>query len=289
MPFPPEYYLIGAQKSGTTTLAYLLSQHPNVCVSNPKEPQFFTYNWNKGLAWYQHKFSNYKDAVCIDASTTYSMAPLTAKTNSRNCQKCFQDVPEKIYSVNPSAKFIYLLRDPVERTYSGYWHNYTRGLEQKSFGKAIKEDSFYLDVSDYYGQVVLWLKYFPIESFLFILFEDMKKAPERVAKDCFKFIGVESEDIQTRLTEARYRSSHVNVVGRQFNRLFSYLDYFGLHTPSFLSFISVRKFIRELTTNSERPIPKMREQERIFLCEYFSEKKHKLELLSKLSLNQWQA
>lgn len=41
MPFPPEVFLIGAQKAGTTTLAYLLSQHPNICVAKNKEPHFF--------------------------------------------------------------------------------------------------------------------------------------------------------------------------------------------------------------------------------------------------------
>ena len=44
MSFPPEVYLIGAQKAGTTTLAYLLSQHPNICVAKTKEPHFFFFD-----------------------------------------------------------------------------------------------------------------------------------------------------------------------------------------------------------------------------------------------------
>ena len=59
MSFPPEVYLIGAQKAGTTTLAYLLSQHPDICVAKNKEPHYFTGNSSKDLACYQKQFPNY--------------------------------------------------------------------------------------------------------------------------------------------------------------------------------------------------------------------------------------
>lgn len=285
MSFPPEFYLIGAQKSGTTTLAYLLDQHPNICVAKSKEPHFFTTNWHKGISWYQEEFANYKDTICIDASTTYSMAPLSVD-NSRNTKKYLQGVPERIYSINPNAKFIYLLRDPVERTYSAYWHYVTNGREQRKFREAIGDDYFYLDVSNYYKQLSLWLEYFPIESFLFLLFEDMKKSPVQVAKECFKFIGVDSKNIQVHLEEAKNQSKYVNSVGRQFNRLFKTLDYSGL---GYLAPSSGRGFIHKLTTDYNKSLPKMKEKDRLFLREYFSEQKYKLELITGLPLGQWQA
>lgn len=286
MSFPPDVYLIGAQKSGTTTLTHLLSQHPNICIGKRKEPHFFTYNWSKGLAWYQDKFSLCENAVCIDASTSYSMAPLNVQENI-NVKKYLQNVPQKIYSVNPKAKFIYLLRDPVERTYSGYWHRVNRGREQKSFGEVIAQnDCFYLDVSNYYGQLALWLEYFPIESFLFVLFEDMKTNSTQIAKECFNFIGVESENIPLSLGAARNKSTYVNVFGRHCNRLFKTLDHSGFDylAPSY-----IRGFIHKLTTDNDRGLPKMSDTERTFLRTYFSENKPKLELLTNLSLSQWQA
>lgn len=284
MSFPPDFYLIGAQKSGTTTLAYLLSQHPNVCVAKSKEPHFFTTNWCKGLSWYQDEFSNYENVVCIDASTTYSMAPLSVE-NSRSAKKCLHGVPQRIYSINPNAKFIYLLRDPVDRVYSAYWYYIAKGREQQRISKAIRDDYFYLDVSNYYGQLALWLEYFPIESFLFILFEDMKQNYEQVVKDCFKFMELDyKHDIH--LEKARNKSRQVNIIGRQFNRVFYTLDRsgFGYVAPSY-----VRGFIHRITTDYNRVFPKMQEKDRKFLCEYFAEKKHKLALLTKLSLSEWQA
>ena len=96
MSFPPEVYLIGAQKAGTTTLAYLLSLHPDICVARTKEPHFFTTYLYKGLDWYKSNFANYENSVCLDASTTYSMAPLS-ENNSRNRTSNLKDVPQKIY------------------------------------------------------------------------------------------------------------------------------------------------------------------------------------------------
>ncbi len=179
MSFPPEVYLIGAQKAGTTTLAYLLSQHPNICVAKNKEPHYFTGNSGKNLAWYQKQFPNYENTLCIDASTSYSFAPLSSD-NSYRTKNCFHNIPQRIHSLNPNAKLIYLLREPIARTYSGYWHSFNTGREHRSFWEAISNDYFYLDVSNYYGQLTLWLEYFPLESFLFLLFEDLKKNPEQV-------------------------------------------------------------------------------------------------------------
>jgi hypothetical protein len=65
MSFPPESYLIGAQKAGTTTLAYLLDQHPHVTVARTKEPHFFTDNWDRGLGWYKKQFPDSPDACYI--------------------------------------------------------------------------------------------------------------------------------------------------------------------------------------------------------------------------------
>ncbi len=285
MSFPPEVYLIGAQKAGTTTLAYLLSQHPNICVAKTKEPHFFSTYWHKGLAWYETNFSNYENAICIDASTTYSMTPLS-ENNSRNRMSHLKDVPQRVYSVNPNAKFIYLLREPVDRIYSAYCYYVMNGREYDNFENAIKDESFYLDVSNYYGQLSLWLEYFPLDSFLFILFEDMKKNPLKVVEQCFKFIGVDADNIQIDIGEPKNQSRYVNPLGRRINRIFKELDYAGC---SFLAPSSVRKFVRRLTTNDKKSFPKIPEKERALLQEYFSEKNRQLALLTGLSLSQWQS
>ncbi len=283
MSFPPEVYLIGAQKAGTTTLAYLLAQHPDICVAKNKEPHYFTGNSGKSLAWYQKQFPNSENTLCIDASTSYSFAPLSSD-NSYMSKECFHNIPQRIYSLNPHAKFIYLLREPVARTYSGYWHSFNTGREHRNFFDAIENDRFYLDVSDYYGQLSLWLKYFPLESFLFLLFEDLKQNPEQVVKSCFEFLKLNSDDIILNLSEHRNKTQNVSLVGRKFNRIFKKLDYSGL---GFMAPSLVRNLVKEYTKCSNQKSSQSSAKERTFLCEYFTEKNLNLANLTGLTLSQW--
>ena len=283
MSFPPDVYLIGAQKAGTTTLAHLLSQHPEICVAKNKEPHFFTGNSAKGLDWYRQQFSDC-DAVCLDASTSYSFAPLS-QNNSYMAKKQFHNIPQRIHALNPQAKFIYLLRDPVARVYSGYWHSFNTGREQKSFSEAIARDSFYLDVSDYYSQLNLWLEYFPIESFLFLLFEEMKHNPETTVKTCCQFLKIDPNRVEVKL-EHRNKTANVNCVGRKFNRVFKKLDYSGV---GFLAPSLFRKFVHQRTINSNVRLPEVPPQQREFLREYFAEKNRNLAQLTGLTLSQWQS
>jgi hypothetical protein len=284
MSFPPEVYLIGAQKAGSTTLAYLLSQHPDICVAKNKEPHYFTGNSFRSWDWYQGQFLNQENTLCLDASTSYSFAPLSSN-NSYMAKKCFHNIPQRIHSINPNAKFIYLLRDPVARTYSSYWHSFNTGREHRSFGEAIRKDYFYLDVSNYYGQISLWLEYFPLKSFLFLLFEDMKNNPQQVVEKCFEFLELDGENISINLQEHRNKTENVNLIGRKFNRIFKNLDYsgFGFLAPSL-----VRNFIREHTLNYNQSLPKISDNERGFLGDYFANKNYDLALLTQLNLDKWQ-
>lgn len=285
MPFPPEAYLIGAQKAGTTTLAYLLDQHPLVTVSRPKEPHFFTHNRDKGLDWYEKQFPNSSNYVLVDASTSYAMAPL--KTYGHDQQReDYRGVPSRVFSANPDAKLIYSLRDPVERTYSGYWHNVRMGNESRNFTTALLHDSFYLDVSDYHGQLSLWLKYFPLTSFFFVLFEDLRKNPEHVAKECWDFLNVDGEAVSVQLDSAKNQSRQVNWAGRKMNRIAnSYPAARNALRP-----VVPRKIwnlLRKVNTGSA-PIPVMEKKDREFLLGHFRDKNRDLAALINQPLDEWQ-
>jgi hypothetical protein len=287
MSFPPEAYLIGAQKAGTTTLAYLLDQHPHISVARPKEPHFFTHNWDKGLDWYAEQFPDSSDAVCMDASTSYSMAPLTKGSRpNRRKDEDYEGVPARVSSINPGAKFIYLLRDPVERTYSGYWHNVRMGREDQEFRTALLNNPFYLEVSDYHGQLLPWLDHFPLRSFFFALFEDIKEAPERVARDCCRFLGVDEEVASIRLDSAKNQGYRVGWMGRGINRITA--TYPSLRTAlKPLVPKSIETLLNSVRAGSE-PIPAMKEEDREFLIGYFRERNQELERLIGTPLDRWQ-
>src|SRR6266576_1441922 len=93
--FPPEALIIGAQKSGTTTLAYLLNQHPMIELADRKETDFFTDNWERGIDWYRSCFLQQK-AILMDASVGYTMADV-----GPNAPPDADIVPKRISEISP--------------------------------------------------------------------------------------------------------------------------------------------------------------------------------------------
>ncbi len=292
MAFPPDVYLIGAAKAGTSTLANLLDQHPRVVVSQPKEPHFFTLNWDRGLGWYASKFPNSAHSVCIDASTTYSMAPLAGTESGWLDYDKYVGVPEKVYSISPNARFIYILRNPISRTYSAYWADIRGGDKKRDFRTAIRENAFYLDVSNYHGQLSVWLNCFPLENFFFVLFEDLTEAPELVARQCLKFLG-EEEPAELRMERPLNTGYRGTWVGRGVNRVvnsslrkrprvWDTLVTLQSNTPE-----SIRVRFDKIRRGS-KPIPAIKDEDREFLSGYFREKNQALEDLIGIPLDRWQ-
>ena len=126
----PDYLLIGAQKSGTTSLYKYLVSHPEVHRCLRKEVGYFDdQNFNRGLAWYLAHFPIKSSAgfqqVTGEATPRYYYSP---------------QVPQRVHSVVPQAKLIILLRNPVERAHSHYWHLFNTGREQRPFAKAVEDE-----------------------------------------------------------------------------------------------------------------------------------------------------
>ncbi|HKJ87522.1 MAG TPA: sulfotransferase domain-containing protein [Gammaproteobacteria bacterium] len=188
MPFPPDVFLIGAQKAGTTTLAEILDSHPGVTLSDPKEPHFFTKNLHLGWDWYRECFPGGEDKILVDASTSYAAGPLDEGRRGIP----LDGVPELIHEVRPEAKFIYMVREPVSRTYSAYWHDVRLGLEDLPFWEALEREPMYLELSDYAAQLRKYLELFDLESFAVLTFEEFKDDPVGVANRCFELMGLET-------------------------------------------------------------------------------------------------
>lgn len=189
--FPPQAYLIGAQKAGTTFLANLLAAQPGVCVASPKEPDFFTRHRERGLDWYRGRFAEPEGRLLLDASTSYAAAPLAAYAASGNGAKSrYSGVPEAICAIAPSARFIYLVRNPADRVHSAYWHDVRAGNETRPIEQALAADSLYLRSTDYLGQLRLYLTYFPRDAFLILRFEDLVRAPLQTLCRTCDFLGL---------------------------------------------------------------------------------------------------
>ena len=183
----PNFIIVGAMKSGTSTLRDLLSLRDDVFIP-PGEVHFFTnpQNYARGLEWYASLFESANGAAAIGEKTpTYSYVPECA---------------DRIHQHLPDVKLVWLFRNPVARTYSHYWHSVKNGSERLSFREAIEREPQrivhdrwrgYQLRSVYHLQVENYLRVFPMEQMHFVVFEQLLKDPQRRVNDLLTFLGIE--------------------------------------------------------------------------------------------------
>ena len=175
----PNFFCLGAAKSGTTTLYDILRQHPEIYIPNFKEPHFFDIpeNFENGLEWYERNY--YKKA---DKKIITDFTPSYLFTES---------APKRIFkSLGKDIKFLVIFRNPVDRAYSHYLHSKRDNHEIEIFEEALElevsrlkkyKDQFdylsylrhsYLQQGLYAEMIARYLQYFSLDNFLFIHFED---------------------------------------------------------------------------------------------------------------------
>ncbi len=213
MSFPPDAFIIGAQRAGTTSLSALLDQHPKIVLSTPKEPDFFSVNWESGLDWYRSCFRRL-DAILIDASVGYSMAKSSTLLGDRP-----DVVPSRIHEVSPQARFVYMVRDPAERCYSAYWHEVRAGRERLSLHEAVDRSHYYVMASFYYQQIKLFLNFFPLDRFLIVSFAEFARDPLLVARKCSEFFGGERDEFAFHREEPRNQAFLYSPLGLKLRNL----------------------------------------------------------------------
>ncbi len=221
--FPPRAFIIGAQKSGTTYLAGLLDQSPQICVSNPKEPHFFSQHYDKGIDYYRSCFPNADAKVMIDASTTYSFLRPHDQLTAPIAPGVVDPIPERIAKLRPDARIIYILRHPVERAISALKHKLRDVPVTERPVKlldALREDPMFVLIGRYGDQIERYLEVFDREQILLLKFDDLRKDPATVVNTCLEFLECEYFHVDTkRNPESRHAASSYNTLGRLLRRL----------------------------------------------------------------------
>lgn len=167
----PNLFIIGAAKCGTTSLHNHLARHPDIFMSEPKEPGFFTpavgyYPTDRD--WYAGLFENAGDARYRgESSTHYTKHPVLRGAADRIAAY-----------VDERPRFLYLMRDPVERAISHYWHDVRKHSEHRPLRQAIRDNPEYLAVSHYAMQLDPYFQRFGPESVFATTFEALVERSE---------------------------------------------------------------------------------------------------------------
>ena len=180
----PDFIVTGAMKCGTTSLHYYLDLHPEIFMSKQKELDFFIAerNWDRGIGWYESNFSS-DSKVNGESSTSYSKYPSIRR------------VPQRMHSVVPKVKLIYVVRDPIERIISHYIHEYAQGREARLLDEAlaIPKNNPYVDTSRYYLQLLQFLEFYNFDRILVITAEDLRDRRFSTLRKVFRFLNVDDQ------------------------------------------------------------------------------------------------
>ncbi|HEC92398.1 MAG TPA: hypothetical protein ENI51_05310 [Candidatus Atribacteria bacterium] len=271
----PNFVIPGAQKSGTTALRIYLAQHPEIYMAS-KEIHFFNReeNYKKGIEWYEKFFDGWNGEKAIGEKTPEYMYN--------------ENVPERICKILPDVKLIFVLRNPVDRAYSHYWHNVRMGQEFLSFEEALQreEESIknpeykniysYKDKGKYILQIKRFARYFSKSQMLFVLAEDLKENREETLKKILEFLKVETDFSFKDLTE-----KHVGGAPRSmFLARLAGNKYIKNHRL-------LRDLIKKINTK-KGAVPPMKGETRRKLQEYFEPYNKELEKFTGLDLSKWE-
>lgn len=187
-------------RSGTTALHHYLRDHPNVAMASPKEVHFFDRHFDRGLDWYRRQFRGTEGADVVGEATQSYMYDTA--------------VLDRMAESLPDARLVAVLRHPVDRAYSHYWFNRSRGREPLSFPEAVRQEPerrahartpaerrriSYVDRGRYLAQLQQVAARYPRDQLLVVLFEAMRDRPEVAYRTVCRFLGVDDGFLPPRL------------------------------------------------------------------------------------------
>ena len=288
-PMVPEVgaFLLGAPKAGTTWLADALSQHPGICVSDPKEPNIVATHKgtfprdNSPPDWRAYAGCFVEEGLRIDCSIHALACPIA---------------PQRVRENWPNVKLIVSLREPVSRTVS-HWNMITETEEDKmndedwgDFEVAWADTRLRCDTL-YGSSVSRWLEYFDLDSILIIEAKRMRKEPLGVLKEICEHIGVDDYAFNLEMVHNANVASDrrpITLFGRLFRGVASLL-------PNFVKGPIVKRLQRKGVNVYKMPMlsskaPEKREitdEQRLLLSESVNADLALLEELTGFSNSDW--
>jgi hypothetical protein len=201
----PDFLVIGAGKSGTTSLDKYLNQHPQIFVPKVKEPNFFGYERTtlEDLGNNEDDIKHFKRSVTtldqyLDIFKEARADQIKGETS--NTYMYHKDAPERIKYYNPDIKLIAVLREPASRLYSRFLHLARENrLPTKQFSDCMDKNSIWWQRNDlikegfYYKNLARYFELFPRENIRIYLYDEFQGDSKKIMKEIYEFLGVDTE------------------------------------------------------------------------------------------------
>lgn len=204
----PNFLIVGASRSGTTSLHHYLSEHDDIFMPAAKELRFFDSDrrYRLGIESYGTDFAGWAGQVAIgEASPPYFFQGITFDEGGRQRYDPRDDAPARIARDLPDVKIVISLRNPVDRAYSQFWKNRAEGREPvASFRAALNDElagnrppdvspACWIFKNSYSIHLTRWLSLIPSSRVSMWIFEEWVEDPARMLVGLAEFLGVGSE------------------------------------------------------------------------------------------------
>lgn len=205
----PNLFVIGASKAGSSALHAYLKYHPDIRMSDEKEPCFFVDQDELRKAWpimarrpCSHDWNAYLDLYAGGESARYrgEGSVYYSQTPHRS------GVPARIFRAAPDARIIYVVREPVSRTIAHYWQRTKEFQEKRGLLAAVKQDLLYCDTSDYALQLSAYLEVFDPAQIHIVVAEDLLTRRVETLAAAFDWLGLPQHKYQEYQLAERHKS-----------------------------------------------------------------------------------
>lgn len=244
-----------------------------------KELFYFDFKYDRGIDWYRQQFSGHTDEKAIGEATVWYMR--------------WSGVPERMYDLLPDVKLIFILRNPIERARSNFWHDFRDGkypftMTFSEFIRSPNQDNrTIISSGKYYEHFQRFEKYFGRNQFLVFLTKDLKERPDEVLHDIYDFLEVDPSfepSTQDRLQEG-WGFRYLDVL-RNADRFFWPLEQFNGDTPLRWLWRNSRHFRQIFWRENARP-PEMSEEDRAYLRDLYADSNARLSDYLGRDLSHW--
>jgi hypothetical protein len=284
--------IIGAQKAGTTAIKNYLSEHPEILCHTRTEFAYFLDKeaYPKG---FEESFKFYFDA------DKYTPGKKIVAKYASMAQS--EEAIKRLYEHNPDCKLVFILRNPVERAYSSYNMEKSRGLLKRDFNEVadiIKKEQYQdqmfrllIKLGLYADQLQYIYKYFDQNQVKLFLYEDLSQNTKGICREIFEWLALKNTEFipdfskkhnETSVAKSETLSGLIRKMKRNQNPVKRILK---AALPGKV-FLKIAGMVESLNSSNKRPDP-MDQSTRLFLKSYYEKPNEELSKMTGLNLDRW--
>lgn len=207
----PDFVIVGPQKCATTWMYEGLAEHPDVYMPETDSVHYFDMAYHRDIQWYREHFpsdpENYE--VIGEETPSYIRSEVT---------------PERLATFNPDIKVIISLRNPIERAFSHYWHEKSKGKISFEFEEVFENYDLYenwIRPGMYADHIQRFESELDRDQINLMYFDDLVEDDESYIREIYDFVGVNPSFtpsiIDERVNDARW-SSGIEIIDKVYYR-----------------------------------------------------------------------